>query len=1413
MKILVPFLKVRETTRMQMTLFRRTRTSLCRPLSLIYLALLLTGRGFGQISAWSLDGPSFQASPSEILAAAGKIVPEKYAQATVLYEEDHNVFDSAGKVTNVHRLIYRIETQAGIDAWSESSVEWEAFYQNEPTIRARVIRPDGSATELDRKTITDVPAQNEGDGTYSDERIHKAPLPGLTTGAIVETETTRTDKEPYFSAGGVYRFYFQRGVPIIRTRLIVEVPAALPLQFRVDQLPDIAVRDETAAGVRRIIFGQGHLAPLVNSDINLTTRVPRNPFIELSTGKSWEVVAQSYRLLAEPQIKPDEVKEFLRGTTQAATAPSATEARLAFIQALVSKLHKEVRYTGIEFGQSKLEPQPPSEVLKRHYGDCKDKASLLVAMLRASGIQADIALLNAGPGRDVTAELPGMNQFDHAIVYVPPAAPGEKSLWIDATAEFTRVGDLPYGDQGRLALIIADGTKELTLTPDARPEDSVLIETRDFLLADYGFANAVETSQTTGYIDSYYRSQYGDSGNKALRASLETYVRGAYAAKTLTNVASGNPSDFTKPFSLRLEIDKTKRANTGIPDAVIYLFPTGAFANLPRWFAVDPDQGNQKLSSEEEDDRRKSQESRSTEYDLQPFVAERRYRITPPPGFLLRALPSNKVVAMGPATLTETYSADATGMILAVFRFDTGKCHYTTEEVLALRKTVIAANKEDAVAVFFDQAGAKQIAAGKVREALNIDRGLIAARPNDPLPHIRMAYALLTTGVGELAKSEAEKATALAPKSAVAFASLGWILQFDSIGVHFGKGSDLNGALQAYRKSKELDPETLETRLNLAILYEYDANGIRYASVPGMQSAIAEYRELAKVDKPTGEQNEDNVLYDLLYSHRYKELLAEVEPLPSTAARNALGISATVAIADVAAGMKRADRISGDATDRSTALQNAGAQLIALRMYPQAAAVLYAGVQGQDNAAASDRRIEILRDLKPYVPPVSPYGSPTAVIQRMFVAGLSNTLDETEFSRLLSRHAFFDERAWQTNLSKSASSAGAFGAPSLHTASLADIVLGAMKLSSKGDDAIGYRVTCQPIGAASQQFFVTREGSDYKIIASQGDFGEVGNAALYFLHQGNEAQARNLLDWKREFLHRGGGDDPLSGPLMPRFWTSGESKGAEAIELAAASLLMSDPHIAELLAAIAVRRDKWTAAQGKPDQTDLNLLLAHGYFRMGDGPNTKKASEALLKDWPDSNTAILLAGRAYALQRDWPIWNQMLASHLARHPADRDLLLLEAGAAQVQGKFVDARKTLRTVLDGSEATSSDYNNYSWNALFEKNVDAEAIQAAQQANVLTKNGNFAYLHTLACLYAAQGKTAEAKQVLLQAMTAGNLAAPNPASWFGFGVIYEQYGVKDAAISAFKKIEKPDGPIAPTDIYVLAQEHLNELRAAN
>ena len=76
-----------------------------------------------------------------------------------------------------------------------------------------------------------------------------------------------------------------------------------------------------------------------------------------------------------------------------------------------------------------------------------------------------------------------------------------RRMWIDGTAEYAQVGVLPAMDQGRLALIIADGTTTLTLTPAPKPEDDHLTELRDVALADYGPAHITETSLTHGEVD------------------------------------------------------------------------------------------------------------------------------------------------------------------------------------------------------------------------------------------------------------------------------------------------------------------------------------------------------------------------------------------------------------------------------------------------------------------------------------------------------------------------------------------------------------------------------------------------------------------------------------------------------------------------------------------------------------------------------------------------------------------------------------------------------------------------------------------------------------------------------------------------------------------------------------------------
>ena len=1369
---------------------------------LLLAAFPLTLKLPAQTASWPLDGPAFHASAAELKDAAAKIVAEKDAEASVLFEDERYSIDGAGRVTESHHIIYRIETAAGVEHWAEASAEWETFYQNQPTIRARVIRADGSAIELDPATETDVAANESGDGTLSDDRVHKAPLPGIGVGSIVEEETTTVDKEPFFGGGGFYRVYMQRGVPITRSRLTVSLPTSTPFAYRVQRLPNVAIKDDKAGDVRTVTFDQGYLPGGVSSDIDLPTAVPVWPEIDFATGKSWHDVASTYEKIAEPQVRPDQVKALL---------PAAGTERLAVIQQLVARLHKEVRYTGVEFGRARLEPRSPAEILNRHYGDCKDKAAMLVAMLRAAGVNADLALLDVGPGEDVSPDLPGINGFDHAIVYIPPKG-SDAAFWIDATAEFTRVGSLPYADQGRQALIIADDTQSLVATPEARPEDSVMVETREFHLADFGPAHVMESSETTGHVDENFRSYYQDTENKDIRQGLENYIKSAYRAKSLKSVQHGNSRDLSKPFLLQLDIDKAGRGTTALGDAAVGLDARGTWNTLPGWFAKDP--GDTKPTAEEEANRKKAEAQRSTEYEVEPFIAERRYRIFPPEGFALRSLPANKTVPMGPASLSENYTSDGDGRVTAVFRFTTGKGRYSLDEALALRKAVVDAAKLDWPVLEFDQVGAKYFAQGKVREALAADRDLIAKHPKDAVQYARLADVLLDAGVGPQAREQARKATQVEPTSATAWSTLAWVLQHNDIGVQYGQGFDLDGAVAAYRKAEELDPDNVNTRENLAILYEYDAHGTRYGSVPGIDHAITEYRNLKKQDKDAGDSYEDNLLYCLLYAHHYQELKTELAGLPASSVRNGLRISAATATDGVAAGLKESNQLSGDAQERATALQNAGEQLIRLRMYPEAAQILAASIQNQEQSAQTARQVGIFRDLHRYDPNSGAANDAGGLVRDATGKLLTGQLTDSEIERMLTRHSFATEEQWNRNLKKTREAVSASLAMAnrvgLTPEVLGDVTLGSMKISAQGTDQTGYRVTMQTIGSAPRQFFVTKEDGAFRIVAEQTDSMEAGNEALYLLHSGNEAEARALLDWKRDLMHKGGGDDPLEGPLFPLFWTSGESSGADAIERAAAALMLSEMDVSSMLPQIEAKA-RATAEKDKADTSALNLLLAEGYLRADKPALAWPAIQALVRDFPDSVVAARLAGEYYRRTKDWAAWDAMLDARLQKHPGARDWLLLKAYAQQSRGDWQAAQQTLQQVLDGGQATAIDFNNYAWNGLFETKVGEDAIKAAQQATSITQNSQFSSLHTLACLYAAQGKTTEARQVLLQAMQAGSLAEPNSEVWFALGLIDEDYGLSDAAIAAFRRVEKPDAPMQPTDTWVLAQKHLQDLHA--
>lgn len=257
------------------------------------------------------------------------------------------------------------------------------------------------------------------------------------------------------------------------------------------------------------------------------------------------------------------------------------------------------------------------------------------------------------------------------------------------------------------------------------------------------------------------------------------------------------------------------------------------------------------------------------------------------------------------------------------------------------------------------------------------------------------------------------------------------------------------------------------------------------------------------------------------------------------------------------------------------------------------------------------------------------------------------------------------------------------------------------------------------------------------------------------------------------------------------------------------SLLAGSMDAKPYLAELATDREK----AGGQRQTDLDLLLAVSAMDAEQPDLGMPAAKRLLDQEPDSIEALSLVGQGFQLQNDPAGWQALLAPRLARKPGDHDLLRQQVGAYELAHDFKAAQVTAQKVLDSGKANANDYNSYAWIGLFHDDLGDDITKAAQQSAQMGKNSSFAELHTLACIYAAQGKTTEAREVLQQAMDAASKVEPDSEVWYALGLIYEQYGAKTAALNAFHRVQAHELDnhtyLDPTATYVLAQNRIRNL----
>jgi transglutaminase-like putative cysteine protease len=377
---------------------------------------------------------------------------------TILHDLTVQTVYPSGLGSRFRQLAVAIHDAEGARRWAEHAIPFDPDVQRVDLRQARVFRG--------RERLSAVRTREEALGepwyrVYYDTRARVVSFPDLEPGDVVELRYRVDDVAPrnlfddYF--GDV--LFLRDEAPTRRFAYVLVGPESRTFHMNAPDLPGLTRETSTEDGRRIHRFTAEDIAPL-RPEAAMPGASEVNPYLHVSTYETWEDVGRWYWGLIEDQLYADaELREVVAGLVEG--APEVRER----VRRIYDWVVRNTRYVALEFGIHGFLPYRVPEVVDRGFGDCKDKASLLYAMLEAAGIDARIVLVRTRPRGQIAEAPASLAVFDHAIAYVPAL-----DLYLDGTAEYAGFEELPAMDQGVNVLRVGPDDVVLTRTPMTPPE-------------------------------------------------------------------------------------------------------------------------------------------------------------------------------------------------------------------------------------------------------------------------------------------------------------------------------------------------------------------------------------------------------------------------------------------------------------------------------------------------------------------------------------------------------------------------------------------------------------------------------------------------------------------------------------------------------------------------------------------------------------------------------------------------------------------------------------------------------------------------------------------------------------------------------------------------------------------------------